>query len=163
MNIRVMRPYNGGKDIFVVKDAKLKFKNFSGKQGKNPNGSRTVNVVVDEADKKLLEGRGYTVNTWLNPNTNEYEYTVRLNIKMHPGNMAKIRQRVGNNPDFVMLNEVTIDGLDSCVIAHADVAWSYGINRNTGKPVAYLNEMDVVIVPSVLAADSTDYYIESND
>ena len=51
MNFQVMRPYNGGKDIFMIKDAKLKFKNFSGKQGKNPNGSRTVNVVVDEEDE----------------------------------------------------------------------------------------------------------------
>lgn len=166
MNILVRKPYNGGKDIFIIKDAKLKFKNFSGKQGKpdrNQNGSRTVNVVVDEEDKILLEGKGYTVNIWLNPKTNDYEYTVRLNIKMQPGNMAKIRQRVGNNPEFIYLDAISIDGLDGCVIAHADVAWSYGINHHTGKPVAYLNEMDVVIVPSIFAEDSDDYYIESHD
>ena len=82
---------------------------------------------------------------------------------MLPGNMAKIRQRVGTNPDFVYLDDTTIAGLDGCVIAQADVAWSYGINRNTGKPVAYLNEMDVVIVPSIFAQEAEDYYIESND
>lgn len=163
MNIKVMRPYQGGRDIFMIRNAKLKFKNFSGKQGKNPNGSRTVNVVVDAEDKVLLEGRGYTVNAWLNPKTNEEEYTVRLNIKMLPGNMAKIRQRVGNNPNAVYLDDVTVEGLDSCIIYQCDVAWSYGVNRNTGKPVAYLNEMDVVIVPSVLGSDADDYYIESND
>lgn len=160
MNIKIMRPSNGGRDVYVVKNARLKYKNFSGKQGKFP-GNRSVNILVDAEDKALLESKGLKVNERLNPHTQEAEYTVRINIKMLPGNSPKIMQHTGNSANYALLDDVTIDGLDSCTIAEADVAWTYGFG--SGNPVAYLKEMNVVIVPSVFAPDANDYYVDTND
>lgn len=160
MNIRVMRPQNGGKDVFVIDNAKLKYKNFSGKQGRFP-GSRSVNILIDEEDKALLIKHGLKVNERQNPHTGEMECTVRINIKYNNGNGPKIAQRTGSNPDFVLLDEVTVDALDKCTISEAKIAWTYGFG--SGNPVAYLREMQVVIVPSIFAPDANDYYIETND
>lgn len=160
MNVKVMRPANGGRDVFVVKNAKLKYKNFSGKQGKFP-GSRSVNILVDAEDKAFMESRGLKVNERTNPHTNEVEYTVRINVKMLPGNSPKIIQRTGNSDQYSILDEVTVDALDSVSISQADVAWTYGYG--SGNPVAYLKEMQVVIVPSIFAPDANDYYMETND
>lgn len=155
-----MRPQNGGRDVFVVTDAKLKYKNFSGKQGKFP-GSRSVNVLVDADDKALLESRGLRVNERVNPHTNETEYTVRINVKMLPGNSPKIVQRTGNSNETTILDDVTVDALDQLSISNADIAWTYGFG--SGNPVAYLKEMQVTIVPSIFAPDANDYYMETND
>ena len=35
--------------------------------------------------------------------------------------------------------------------------------EGTGNPVAYLKEMNVVIVPSIFAPDANDYYMETHD
>lgn len=156
-----MRPTNGvGRDVFVVTNARLKFKNFSGKQGKFP-GNRSVNIQIDADDKAMLEKRGLRVNERQNQHTGEVEYTVRINVKMLPGNSPKIMQFTGNNPNYVLLDDVTVDGLDNCTISEADVAWTYGFG--SGNPVAYLKEMRVVIVPSVFAPDANDYYVDTND
>lgn len=160
MNIKIMRPANGGRDVYVVQNAKLKYKNFSGRQGKFP-GNRSVNIQIDAEDKALLESKGLRVNERQNPHTQEIEYTIRINVKMLPGNAPKIMQFTGNNPNGLLLDDVTVDGLDNCTIAEADVAWTYGFG--SGNPVAYLKEMRVVIVPSVFAQDANDYYLETND
>lgn len=160
MNVKIKRPINGGRDVFVVQNAKLKYKNFSGRQGKFP-GNRSVNIQIDAEDKEMLEKKGLTVHERMNPHTNEVEYTIRINVKMLPGNSPKIMQFTGNNPNYVLLDDVTVDGLDNCTISETDIAWTYGYG--SGKPVAYLKEMRVVIVPSVLAPDADDYYIDTND
>lgn len=158
--IKVMRPANGGRDVYVINDARLKYKNFSGKQGKYP-GSRSVNVLIDEEDKNFMESKGLRVNERTNPHTNEVEYTIRINVKMLPGNSPKIVQRTGNSAQATILDEVTVDALDSVSISKANIAWTYGFG--TGNPVAYLKEMEVVIVPSIFAPDANDYYMETND
>ena len=163
MTIKVLRPINGGKDIYVLRDAKLKFKNFSGKKGQYPNGNRNVSVIIDEEDKAMLESKGYYVNDWVNPNTNEHEYTVRLNIKMLPGNTATVKQHVGNNPDYVLLTAETIESLDMCSIFKADVSWTYGFNKMNNRWSAYLHKLDAFIVPDEFAPDAGDYYIETYD
>lgn len=161
MKVQVMRPKNGvGKDIFMVRGAVLKYKNFSGKNGKFP-GTRSVNVLVDEDDKNMLLSKGLRVNERTNPHTNEVEYTVRLNVKYNPNGGPKIFQRTGNNEGGVMLDDVTVDGLDGVTISNADVAWTYSFG--SGNPVAYLREMQVTIVPSIFAPDANDYYMETND
>lgn len=160
MKIKVMRPANGGRDVYVIQNAQLKYKNFSGKQGKFP-GSRSVNVLVDSEDKEMMEAKGLRVNERVNPHTNEVEYTIRINVKMLPGNSPKITQRTGNSENFTILDEVTVEALDSVSISKADVAWTYGFG--TGNPVAYLKEMNVVIVPSIFAPDANDYYMETHD
>lgn len=160
MKITVLRPANGGRDVYVVKGAQLKYKNFSGKQGKFP-GSRSVNVLVDEEDKIMMEKKGLRVNERVNPHTQEVEYTIRINVKMLPGNSPKIIQTTGNSTNGTLLDEVTVGSLDSTSISKADIAWTYGFG--TGNPVAYLKEMNVVIVPSIFAPDANDYYMETND
>lgn len=160
MKIKVMRPQNGGRDVYMIMGAQLKYKNFSGKQGKFP-GSRSVNVLIDEDDKIFMENKGFRVNTRVNPHTNETEYTIRINVKMLPGNSPKIVQRTGNSAQATVLDEVTVDALDSVSISNADIAWTYGIG--TGTPVAYLKEMQVVIVPSIFSQDAEDYYMETTD
>lgn len=158
--VKVLRPANGGRDVYVIQNAQLKYKNFSGKQGKFP-GSRSVNVLIDAEDKAFMESKGLRVNERVNPHTNEVEYTVRINVKMMPGNSPKIAQRTGNSENVTFLDEVTVDALDSVSISTADVAWTYGFG--TGNPVAYLKEMNVVIVPSIFAPDANDYYMETHD
>lgn len=160
MKVHVLRPAKGGRDVYVVKNAQLKYKNFSGKQGKYP-GSRSVNVLIDEEDKNFMEAKGLRVNERVNPHTNETEYTVRINVKMLPGNSPKIMQRTGNSTQVTALDEVTVDALDSVSISEADIAWTYGFG--TGNPVAYLKEMNVTIVPSIFAPDANDYYMETKD
>ena len=160
MKVHVLRPAKGGRYVYVVKNAQLKYKNFSGKQGKYP-GSRSVNVLIDEEDKNFMEAKGLRVNERVNPHTNETEYTVRINVKMLPGNSPKIMQRTGNSTQVTALDEVTVDALDSVSISEADIAWTYGFG--TGNPVAYLKEMNVTIVPSIFAPDANDYYMETKD
>lgn len=162
MNIQILRPVNGGKDLYVIKDAKIRFKDFGGTSEKG-NGGRSVTFLIDEDDKNLLESRGYTVHAWLDTRTNEYQYTIRLNVKMDPGNMAEITQRVGNNPESVYLDNESCGSLDRSTIVYCDVAWNYGTNKYTGKPVAYLKRMDVIIAPNIFGPGFEDYYQPVHD
>lgn len=161
--VKILRPANGGRDVFVVNDAILKYKNFSGKQGKFPGpDNRTVNVVIDAEDKMLLESLGKVVNTWVNKKDGSEEYTVRIRVKMLPGNSPRIVQYVGNNPTPSILTAETVEALDKCPIAHANIAWTYSNANPAGKPTAYLKEMEATIVPSIFSSDASDYYVESN-
>lgn len=157
MSIKKFTPTKGnGRDVYVLKDAKLIYKNFSGTRGKFP-GSSSVNVVVSEEDAKKLGAWGLPCNCRENPD-GENQYSVRLNVKFNvrPPEVIQILPSGSN----LILDEELIKKLDDLSIASANVAWTYGYG--SGKPVAYLNKMEVSIVPSIFSDDASDYYIETD-
>lgn len=156
MNIKKFTPTKGGRDVYVIKEAKLIYKNFSGLKGKFP-GSSSVNVVVDEEDAKRLEAWGLPCNARENPD-GEVLYSIRLNVKFNvrPPEVVQLMPS-GNN---LILDEELIKKLDDLSIARANVAWTYGYG--SGKPVAYLNKLEVEIVPSIFSDDASDYYVETD-
>lgn len=163
MNIIHLKPvvenkYN--KDMFIIKNGVIVFHNFSGydRNGNNPNGSRTVNIKLDEDDKAYLEGLGYPVNVWTNRSTGEDVYSTRINIKMLPGNTATIRMHEGDNPDYILATAETLGELDGARIFKIDVVWTFSFNKRSNCWVAYLSEADVYTVPSLLGDNVSSFY-----
>lgn len=153
-----------------LKDAKIRFKNFSGRndQYHKPKYSaqgeemlqRNIVVEIDEATAMDLRDKGFYVPCKKDKHTGEPFYTIKINIgkffKNDDGLKPKIVKIVGN--EGRRLNENTIDGLDHMKILKSDITF-------TGSPSKkddwdYLNawlEIAYVTVEDYLDNFAKDY------
>lgn len=152
MNVKKYNPRKGGKSEYMVNDASLIFKNFSGQSGQYP-GSRSVNVIIDEESAEKLSAEGLPVYI-KDRDDGSKAYSVRLNTKIdkYPPTIECALP----NGDIIEIDPEEIGSLDSLSLINVDVVWTY--SYGSGKPVAYLSKIRYEVKPSLLSPDAAEYY-----
>ena len=131
---------------FMVEDARLVVRNFTGVKGQyNTQGHRTFGVVVDDATAEVLLKDGWNVK-YLKAREEGDEPTpflpVRVNFENYPPRVTLI-----TSTGRTRLNDGSIEMLDSVDIATVDLivrASHYDVNGKQGIK-AYLQSMFVTI------------------
>lgn len=131
---------------FMVEDARLIFKNFSGKEGQyNREGDRNFCVILDTDTAEQMAKDGWNVRT-LEPRDEGDEATpyiqVTVNFKNRPPRVVMITSTSRTN-----LDEDSVDVLDWADIRLADLiarAYTWEVNGKTGIK-AYLQSLFVTI------------------
>lgn len=130
----------------VVENAKLMFRNFSGKEGKfNPAGRRNFCVFLDKADSGKLKEDGWNVR-YLQPRDEDGEaqayLQVKVNFNVKPPKIVMVSSR-----GKTAIDEDGVDILDWADIKTADVVINgspYDVNGRKGVS-AYLKTLYVTI------------------
>ena len=143
----------------TIENARILFRNFSGKEGKfNAKGDRNFNVLLDEELANQLKADGWNVK-YLKPREGEEDQTpqarleVKVSYKGRPPRVVLITQTRRTN-----LDEETIDLLDWAEITNVDLIirpYQWEVNGNTGIK-AYLQSIYVTIWEDELEAKYAD-------
>lgn len=157
-------------DDFTVRNARIIFRNFSGKGSDfNREGDRNFALVIDDEDfRRDLIADGWNVKTWLrNRGTDEEEpvYYIPVSVKYHIDDgyeylSPKIYKVIaGGNP--IELDHTTVGDLDYDEIKNVDLTISpsrWNVNGATGIK-AYVKKMYVTISQDELDAiyNNRDY------
>lgn len=159
------------KDV-VIRNARIKFPNFAGRQeGRfNLKGQRNFQVVIDDADlAKKLADDGWNVRVWA-PDEGDPEYSIKVNVKYHHdgdgGNHAdpRIYQTTGNRKR-VLLPEDLVGSLDHAEIESVDVQFGpYNWTNAEGKSgvSAYAKSVVVHIADDPFADEYDDIADDSD-
>lgn len=140
-----------------IENAKICFRNFSGKAGKyNPAGCRNFCVLIDnEFAEKLIED-GWNIK-WLRPRNDGDEPQAYISVTVRFTNIPpKVFLITSKNK--TPLTEDTINMLDWAEIENVDLIirpYTWDVNGNTGIK-AYLKTMYVTIVEDEFAAKYED-------
>lgn len=140
-----------------IENAKIMFRNFSGKNdGYNP-GRRNFSVIIEDEELALsLRDEGWNIKEY-QPDPEEpaiYRLEVRLNWSYKPPIVWMITESSGKT----LLNEDTIDTLDDAEIKNIDLVirpfpWEMGGRSGIA---AYVRTMYVTIAEDVFAAKYRD-------
>ena len=137
---------NTNANKIVIKDADIRWKNFSGRESKfNPAGKRNFALFLDANDPDFIDdlvADGWNVRTreYDNPDRpNEYYISVEVNFDYFQPPVVKMIQGTRG----LVLDETTVGRLDSTLITKADVVirprhWE--VNGKTGVK-AYLHTL----------------------
>jgi len=136
----------------AIEDAKIGFRNFSGKEGKyNPAGNRNFTVFLEPDLAKQLKEEGWNVR-WLNPKDPDDDPQGILQVKVAFGNFPpKIILISGDKQSA--LNEENVNILDWADLETIDIQitpYSYNINGREGLK-AYLKTLYAVLREDVFA------------
>lgn len=130
---------------FMIEDAKILFRNFSGEEGQyNAKGNREFSVVLDEASAQQMLKDGWNVKQLRGDDEDpgDWYITVTVGYKAYPPHVVMITSKSRTN-----LTEDTIGTLDWADIAKVDMiarAYEWSVNGKTGIK-AYLKTMFVTI------------------
>lgn len=136
---------------FMIEDARLIFRNFSGKEGQyNIEGDRNFAVVLDDAAAKVMAKDGWNVRYL--PSREEGEpdtpyISVKCNFKNKPPRIVMITSTARTH-----LNEDSVSVLDWADIRTCDLiarAYHWEVNGKSGLK-AYLQSMFVTIEEDAL-------------
>lgn len=135
-------------DNIVVDNARIGFRNFSGKEGQyNAAGNRNFALFLDDPKfANKLEDEGWNVR-WLKPKSNDDEPQAFLQVKVGFGNYPPKIVLIANNKKS-LLDEETIGLLDWAEIDTVDLMirpYTYNIQGKSGIK-AYLKTMYVTLV-----------------
>lgn len=107
-----------------IENARIIFRNFSGRPDKfNTAGDRTFCVLLDDSTAKSMADEGWNIK-WLPARNIDETDTPYLQVKVKYGDFPpKIYKLVpGGTP--VLLNELTVNDLDTDEIVNADIILS---------------------------------------
>jgi hypothetical protein len=136
---------------FMVEDARLVFRNFSGKEGQyNREGDRNFAVILDAKTAKVMLKDGWNVKYLASREDGEEDtpyIQVAVNFNHRPPRVVMITSTARTN-----LNEDSIDVLDWAEIQTADLiarAYDWTVNGKSGTK-AYLQSLFVTIEEDAL-------------
>ena len=134
-------------DNIIIENAKLIFKNFSGKESAyNRAGNRNFCVVIDDPEQaQRLAGDGWNIKT-LSSRDGEEDDSHYLQVAVNFDNIPPKIVMVTENAD-VELDSNTVNELDYADIANVDLIirpYNWEVNGKTGVK-AYLQTMYVTI------------------
>lgn len=131
---------------FKVEDARLIFRNFSGKEGQfNREGDRNFAVILDDVTAKQMLEDGWNVRYLASREEGEEDtpyITVAVNFKNKPPRIVMITSTARTQ-----LNEDSVSVLDWADIRTCDLiarAYEWAVNGKTGIK-AYLQTMFITI------------------
>ena len=134
------------KGKLTIENARLIFKNFSGKEGKyNREGDRNFCVVLDDVDAAQMMADGWNVK-WTKPNE-EYDsipyISVKVSFKKFKPTIVLIAETDGETIGKRTLDEDELNILDYTHILKADIIispYNYDVGGKTGV-TAYLSSL----------------------
>lgn len=152
------------KEKIVIENAKIIFKNFSGKgTDYNAEGDRNFCVVLDDEQAESMKAMGYNVKTKLPREGYEDDgnfnfLKIKVSLKYGDNRDAEIYRIVGNNR--VKLTDKTVSTLDWDEIENIDMRirpWNWTKGNRSGV-AAFLDTMYVTVKEDSLDAKySGDY------
>lgn len=161
-------------DNIIIENARIGFRNFSGKEGKfNPAGRRNFCVFIDHDLAAKLSGDGWNIR-YLQPRDPEDDtqayIPVAVNFKFNPPKIVLVTKK-----SKTKLEEDEVNILDWAEIAKVDLTlrpYNWEVNGKTGVK-AYLKTMYVTIVeddfadkygdiPEGASFDSSDFDYNGN-
>jgi hypothetical protein len=136
------------KDNINIANARIGFRNFSGKEGQyNPQGNRNFAVFLDDIDQaRELEAEGWNIR-WLKPRDEDEEEQPMLNVKVAFGQYPPKIVLINTNNVATRMKEEDLSILDWADIKHVDLTirpYNYNVRGKTGVK-AYLKVMYVTI------------------
>lgn len=144
----------------VIENAKLIYKNFSGRAKRfNSEGLRNFHVVLDPDQAKRLEVDGWNVK-WPKPRDDGEERNPTLKVKVRFDNYPPLVKMLTKR-NTVELDEETIGLLDTAEIESVDLRITGSYNQlETGWSgfTAYLNQMFVTIAEHDLVAKHSGHF-----
>ena len=150
-------------DDLTIENAELRFRNFSGKEGKfNAKGNRNFCVLLNPADAQALIDEGWNVR-FLKPRDPEDEEVPYMQVKVNFDGFSKpivwLVTEIGGKPvKKNKLSEDEIDILDWAEIRKVDMVvrpYNYDVNGKKGIK-GYLKSMYVTIKEDPFAANYID-------
>lgn len=134
------------KDNIAIENARLQFRNFSGKEGRfNPAGRRNFCVLLDDDIARKLESDGWNVR-WLEPRDPLDEKQAYIQVTVKYGNIPPKIVMITSSSKTV-LNEDSIDILDWAEIQEVDLIirpYNWEVNGKEGVK-AYVKSMYVTL------------------
>lgn len=135
------------RDNIVIEDARIGFRNFSGKEGKfNPAGSRNFCVFIDADTAEVLESDGWNIK-WLDPRDEEEAPQAYLQVAVsyenYPPKILLITSR-----GKTILDEGSVNLLDWAEIKNVDLIvrpYNWEVNEKRGVK-AYCKSMYITII-----------------
>lgn len=131
-------------EVINIENARLMFRNFSGKESKfNAKGNRNFCVVLDPVLADKLRSDGWSVRC-LEPRDPSEEPTYYMQVNVKFGNIPPRILTIAGNVR-TELNENTVGGLDFASITSCDLVirpYNWEVNGNTGVK-AYVKSMYV--------------------
>ena len=136
----------------VIENAKIGFRNFSGKAAKfNPAGRRNFCVFLDKEDGLKLEEDGWNIR-WLQPREEGDDLVPYLQITVSYENIPPKIVLVTKKRKTV-LDDISVDELDTAEIENVDLIirpYNWSVNGSEGVK-AYCKSMYVTIVEDEFA------------
>lgn len=136
----------------VIENAKIGFRNFSGKAAKfNPAGRRNFCVFLDKEDGLRLENDGWNVR-WLQPREEGEDLVPYLQVAVSYDNIAPKIVLVTKKRKTV-LDDISVDELDTAEIENVDLIirpYNWEVQGKAGVK-AYCKSMYVTIVEDEFA------------
>lgn len=138
------------KNNIVMENARIGFRNFSGKEGKfNPAGKRNFCVFIEKDLGSTLESDGWNVR-WLQPKEDGDEPQAYLQVSVSYDNIPPKIVLITSKGKTV-LDEETCGILDWVEIKSVDLIirpYNWGVNGKTGVK-AYIKSMYLTIMEDV--------------
>lgn len=135
-----------------IENAKIRFRNFSGKEGRfNPAGRRNFCVFLDDDTANDLKDEGWNIK-WLNPRTEDDEPQAYIQVAVSYANVPP-KVWLVNSKQKTLLDENTISTLDWAELEEVDLVirpYNYDVNGKSGVK-AYLKTMYAKIVEDEFA------------
>lgn len=135
-----------------IENAKIRFRNFSGKEGRfNPAGRRNFCVFLDDSSAAELADEGWNVK-WLQPRTEEDEPQAYLQVAVSYANVPP-KVWLVTSKQKTLLDEDSINALDWAELESVDLVirpYNYEVNGKSGVK-AYLKTMYAKIVEDEFA------------
>lgn len=135
-----------------IENAKIRFRNFSGKEGRfNPAGRRNFCVFLDDDTANDLKDEGWNIK-WLNPRTEDDEPQAYIQVAVSYANVPP-KVWLVNSKQKTLLDEETISTLDWAELEEVDLVirpYNYDVNGKSGVK-AYLKTMYAKIVEDEFA------------
>lgn len=150
-------------DELTIENAELRFKNFSGKEGKfNAKGNRNFCVLLNPADANDLTAEGWNVR-YLKPRDPEDEEIPYIQVKVNYDGFSKpiiwiVTEINGKPVKKNKLDKDSIDILDWAEIKSVDLTvrpYHYDVNGKKGIK-GYLKNMYVTIAEDRFASKYVD-------
>jgi len=140
------------KNNIVIENAKIGFRNFSGKAAKfNPAGRRNFCVFLDKEDGLKLEEDGWNVR-WLDPREEGDDMVPYLQVAVSYDNIAPKIVLVTKKRKTI-LDDISISELDTAEIENVDLIirpYNWDVQGKSGVK-AYCKSMYVTIVEDEFA------------
>ena len=135
-----------------IENAKIRFRNFSGKEGRfNPAGRRNFCVFLDDSSAAELTDEGWNIK-WLQPRTEDDEPQAYIQVAVSYANVPP-KVYLVTNKQKTLLDEDTINALDWAELETVDLVirpYNYEVNGKSGVK-AYLKTMYAKIVEDEFA------------
>lgn len=153
--IYIMAISNDNIKSITIKDAQIRFRNFSGRAGKySPEGTRTFSVLIPNEEAAELADLGWNINYLHSRDEDEPDQaSLRVTVSFNYYIPPQIYRVVGKTK--TLLTEDTIGQLDADEISRVDLRirprkWG---DEQRGGVKAYAEKMYVTVVEDDLDAD----------